>query len=101
MPCKTIIKLNDYLRNLINRTEFLQYLDLLLCQKKSFKNKNPSMHIFFSFQCILKDEGQFFDKKCDFKVKGFTTTIKKTNLFIALCIKVLAHYSHININAHA
>lgn len=78
MPCKTIIKLNDYLRNLINRTEFLQYLDLLLCQKKSFKNKNPSMHIFFSFQCILQDEGSifFFYKNAIFKVKGFTTTIK-------------------------
>lgn len=79
MPCKTIIKLNDYLRNLINRTEFLQYLDLLLCPKKSFKNKNPSMRIFFSFQCILQDEGSiffFFDKNAIFKVKGFATTIK-------------------------
>lgn len=76
MPCKTIIKLNDYLRNLINRTEFLQYLDLLLCQKKSFKNKNPSMHIFFLFNAYYKMKGQFFDKNAIFKVKGFTTTIK-------------------------
>lgn len=98
MPCKTIIKLNDYLRNLINRTEFLQYLHLLLYRKIIFQ-KQKSISAYFLFNACYKMKGQFFDKNAIFKVKGFTTTIKKPNLFIALCIKVLAHYSHININA--
>lgn len=37
------------------------------------------MRIFFSFQCILQDEGSiffFFYKNAIFKVKGFATTIK-------------------------
>lgn len=76
MPCKTIIKLNDYLRNLINRTEFLQYLDLLLCQKNLSKIKIHQCIFSFLFNAYYKIKGQFFDKNAIFKVKGFTTTIK-------------------------